>query len=64
MLNSDSLRTNEPVIKFVSEFLEQEKPIAAICHTASVLIETGLIKEKKMTSYYSIKTDLINAGAE
>jgi len=64
VLNSDSLRTNEAVIKFISEFFEQEKPVAAICHAASVIIETGLLKGIKLTSYYSIKTDLINAGAE
>ena len=64
VMNSDSLRTNEQVIKFVSEFFELGKPIAAICHAASILIETGLLKGRKLTSYYSIKTDLINAGAE
>jgi len=64
VMNSDSLRTNDQVIKFVSEFFEQGKPIAAICHAASILIETGLLKGRKLTSYYSIKTDLINAGAE
>ena len=64
VMNSDSLRTNESVIKFVSEFFEKGKPIAAICHAASILIETGFLKGKKLTSYYSIKTDLINAGAE
>ena len=64
MLNTDTLRTNELVIKFVSEFFEQGKPIAAICHAGSILIETGLLKGKQLTSYKSIKTDLINAGAE
>jgi len=64
VLNTDTLRTNELVIKFVSEFFEQGKPIAAICHAGSILIETGLLKGKQLTSYKSIKTDLINAGAE
>ena len=64
VLNTDALRTNEPAIKFVSEFFEQGKPIAAICHAGSILIETGLLKGKQLTSYKSIKTDLINAGAE
>jgi len=62
VLNTDSLRTDESVVKFVSEFFEQGKPIAAICHAGSILIETGLLKGKQMTSYKSIKTDLINAG--
>ena len=64
VLNTDTLRTNELVIKFVSEFFEQGKPIAAICHAGSILIETGLLKGKQLTSYKSIKTDLVNAGAE
>jgi len=64
VLNSDTLRTNELVIRFVSDFFEQNKPIAAICHAGSILIETGLLKGKQLTSYQSIKTDLINAGAD
>jgi protease I len=64
MLNTDTLRTNESAVKFVSEFFEQGKPIAAICHAGSILIETGLLKGKQLTSYKSIKTDLINAGAD
>ena len=62
VLNTDSLRTNESAVKFAVEFFEQGKPIAAICHAGSILIETGLLKGKQMTSYKSIKTDLINAG--
>jgi protease I len=64
VMNTDSLRTDESVVKFVSEFFEQGKPIAAICHAGSILIETGLLKGKQMTSYKSIKTDLINAGVD
>jgi len=64
VLNTDSLRTNESAVRFVSEFFEQGKPIAAICHAGSILIETGLLKGKQMTSYKSIKTDLINAGVD
>jgi protease I len=64
VMNSDTIRTNELAVKFVKGFFEQGIPIAAICHAGSILIETGLLKGKKMTSYKSIKTDLINAGAE
>ena len=64
VMNTDSLRTDESVVKFVSEFFEQGKPVAAICHAGSILIETGLLKGKQMTSYKSIKTDLINAGVD
>lgn len=64
VINPDTLRTNEDVIAFVRDFLEDEKPVAAICHGPWTLIETGFLKGRKMTSYESIKTDLINAGVE
>ena len=64
VMNTDTLRTNELAVRFVTEFFEQEKPIAAICHAGSILIETGFLKGKQMTSYKSIKTDLINAGVD
>ena len=64
VLNTDTLRTNELAVRFVSEFFEQKKPVAAICHAGSILIETGLLKGKQLTSYKSIKTDLLNAGAD
>jgi len=64
VLSTDTLRTNESAVKFVAEFFKQGKPIAAICHAGSILIETGLLKGKQMTSYKSIKTDLINAGVD
>ena len=64
VMNTDTLRTDESVIKFVSDFFEQGKPVAAICHAGSILIETGLLKGTQLTSYKSIKTDLINAGAD
>lgn len=46
----------------IQDIIEKGKPIAAICHAGSLLIETGFLKGKQMTSYKSIKTDLINAG--
>jgi protease I len=64
VLNPDTLRTNEDAVAFVKDFMEDEKPIAAICHGPWTLIETGMLKGRKMTSYHSIKTDLLNAGAE
>lgn len=64
VMNSDTLRASEPAIKFVSEFFEQGKPVAAICHAPWILIETGKIKGKKLTSYHTLKTDLLNAGAD
>ncbi len=62
VINPDKLRVNKKAVAFVNSFLEAGKPIAAICHGPWTLIETGAIKGRKMTSYNSIKTDLINAG--
>jgi protease I len=64
VMNPDKLRDNKDAVGFVTGFLESGKPIAAICHAPSLLIETELLGGRKLTSYSSIKTDLINAGAE
>ena len=63
VINPDKMRRNPHCIAFTKTFMEDGKPVAAICHGPQLLIETGLLKGKHMTSYYSIKTDLINAGA-
>lgn len=62
VLNPDKLRRNEQAVAFAKEFLESGKPVAAICHGPQTLIETGLLEGRTMTSYPSVKTDLINAG--
>jgi protease I len=62
VMNPDKLRINDDVIDFVSDFLDEGKPIAAICHGPWTLIETNNLEGRKMTSYASIKTDLVNAG--
>ena len=59
----DKMRMNEKMVKFIEEINEKNKPIACICHGGSMLVEAGIVKGKKVTSYASIKTDLINAGA-
>lgn len=64
VLNPDKLRQNENAIAFVSAFLDEGKPVAAICHGPQVLIETGMLGGRKLTSYPSLQTDLKNAGAE
>lgn len=64
VMNPDKLRVNKAAIEFVKRFSESGKPIAAICHGPQTLIESGLLEGKEMTSYPSIKTDLINAGAK
>jgi len=63
VINPDSLRRSNEAVQFISSFFEQGKPVASICHGPQVLIETGKLKGRNVTSFFSIKTDLINAGA-
>jgi protease I len=63
VINPDKLRRNEKAIEFISSFFEAGKPIAAICHAPQLLIETGALQNRELTSFPSIKTDLKNAGA-
>jgi len=51
-------------VKFIKEIFDAQKIVAAVCHAPWLLIETGIAKGRKMTSYKSIKTDVINAGAK
>lgn len=64
VINPDKMRRDKRYVDFVQHFLVSGKPTAAICHGPQLLIETGLLKGRKMTSFPSIKTDLKNAGAE
>ena len=63
-INPDLLRVNTKALDFIRAFDKQKKPIAAVCHAPWLLIETGLAKGRKATSYKSIKSDMINAGAK
>jgi protease I len=64
VLNPDTMRLNAKCVEFAKSFLEAGKPLAAICHGPQLLIETGLLRVRTMTSYPSVKTDLINAGVK
>jgi protease I len=64
VMNPDKLRQNKDAVAFVAAFLKEGKPIAAICHGPQMLIETGMIKGRRLTSYPSLQTDLKNAGAD
>ncbi|WP_116788727.1 type 1 glutamine amidotransferase domain-containing protein [Flavobacterium psychrotrophum] len=64
VINPDKLRTNEDALKFVKDFFDQKKPVAAICHGPWTLINAGVIEGRKVTSVKSISQDLINAGAQ
>ena len=63
VMNPDTLRMNPRAVAFVKHFIEEDKPIAAICHGPWTLINAEGVEGKTMTSWPSIKIDLINAGA-
>jgi protease I len=63
VMNPDKMRINPDYVEFAKKFMESGKPVAAICHAPQLLIETGLLQGRKLTSYPSLKTDLKNAGA-
>ena len=62
--NPDRLRLDEAAVRFVRDFAERDKPIAAICHGPWVLIEADAVRGRTLTSYPSLKTDVTNAGGE
>jgi protease I len=64
LMNPDSLRVEDKAINFVKSFFDAGKPVGAICHAPWTLINAGVVKGRKMTSYTSIRKDLENAGAE
>jgi len=63
VLNPDELRQNLSARAFVRAFFEQGKPVAAICHGLQTLIDAEVVDARRVTSYWSIQTDLRNAGA-
>ena len=60
--NPDTLRMDENVVSFVRDFFEQGKPVAVICHGPWTLVEAGVLRGRKLTSWPSIQTDIRNAG--
>jgi len=63
-INPDLLRVNASALELIRAFYDAGKTVAAVCHAPWLLIEAGIAKGRKMTSYHSIKTDVINAGAK
>ncbi|MGH9152973.1 MAG: type 1 glutamine amidotransferase domain-containing protein [Acidimicrobiales bacterium] len=59
----DKLRTSAGVVKLVQGFFDGRKPVAAICHAGSLLVEADAVRGRTVTSWPSIRTDLVNAGA-
>lgn len=62
--NPDQLRTKPAAVAFVKAFFDAGKPVGVICHGPWTLIEAGVLKGRTITSWPSLKTDLINAGAK
>ena len=62
-LNADSLRMEKKAQEFVRKMDQAGKPLAVICHGPWLLVSAGLVRGRKITSYYTIQDDLRNAGA-
>ena len=63
-MNPDVLRTLPEAIDFVKAVFDADKPLAAICHAPWLLIEAGIVRDLSLTSYKSIKADVLNAGGK
>lgn len=61
--NPDALRQNQTAVAFVSDFIASGKPVAAVCHAPWVLVEAQAVRGRTLTSWPSLRTDLLNAGA-
>lgn len=62
VMNPDRLRMEPLAVEFVREFFRQDKPVAAICHGPWLLVEAGVINDRRLTSWPSLRTDIVNAG--
>ena len=61
-MNPDQLRMNPDAVRFVKQFFDAGKPVAAICHGPWMLVEAGVVRGRTLTSWPSVKTDIQNAG--
>ena len=60
--NPDTLRQDENAVRFVRDFFEHGKPVVAICHAPWTLVEAGVVRGRRLTSFPSLQTDIRNAG--
>ena len=60
--NPDQLRTAPEAVAFARAFFEAGKPVAAICHAPWTLVEADVVRDRTLTSWPSLKTDIRNAG--
>lgn len=63
VMNPDKLRVNPQAVQLVKTFVQQGKPVAAICHGPWLLVEAGVVRDRTLTSWPSLQTDIRNAGA-
>jgi len=64
VVNADHLRMDADAVTLARAFFEDHKPVGVICHGGWLLVEADVVRGRQLTSYPSLKTDLINAGAE
>lgn len=64
VINPDKLRQDPKAVAFVKAFMDAHKPVGAICHGPWTLVEADAVHDRRVTSYPSLRTDLLNAGAE
>ncbi|HVD49173.1 MAG TPA: type 1 glutamine amidotransferase domain-containing protein [Gaiellaceae bacterium] len=62
--NPDAMRMDENAVKLVRDFFEQGKPVGVICHGPWMLVEAGVMRGRRVTSWPSLRTDILNAGGE
>jgi protease I len=60
--NADELRTDSPAVRFAAEMVRSGRPVAVICHGPWTLVEGGVLQDRTLTSWPSLRTDIVNAG--
>ncbi|MFP5417333.1 MAG: type 1 glutamine amidotransferase domain-containing protein [Actinomycetes bacterium] len=63
VVNADHLRMDDRAVAFAKAFFDKGKPVGVICHGAWILTDADVVRGRTMTSYPSLRTDLVNAGA-
>jgi protease I len=64
VMNPDHLRMDQQAVQFVKAFFQAGKPVAAICHGPWLLVEAGVVRDRTVTSWPSLQTDIRNAGGD